>query len=303
MINFIFIQTFKFQTEENLKKEIMLYQELISKNIRITLPDYLKIVNDSSIKNNYVLFEIKKPNYFYIKEDFIKNQIKDKMLLLLYWDIIIIFSVAILYYLTIYRTLDREKQYLKTVEAVFLVFSHKLRNFLATTKINIELLNKGKKDALTRLVNINKMLETDLNNISKITEKLSINSYSKENVDIVKLIENIIEDFDLKNSFYIKKYGKKIYATCTKDEVYNALYLIFDNTKNYGLNRITIKSGLYKNLKYLLIKNNINNSNTSKDVHKGLGVGLNIAEKLLSKNRFKLKWRSTTKDFCIKISF
>lgn len=298
MINIIFIQTFKTQAEENLKKEIKLYQKLIINKIKTDLPDYLKITNKEFKYDNYVVFEIQKPYYFYVKSSFIRDIAKDKLFLLLYWDMIIILSVALLYYLTIYRTIDREKQYLKTLETVFLVFSHKLRNFFTSSKINLELIKKGKLESVERLISSNNLLENDLNNILNISEKLNTRSFQKENLDIKEAINSTIDQINLSENFKIKIRGKEFIIKGIKDDIYNSLFLIFDNIKKYGLKKISIKFTIYKGKKYLIIKNDVNQNLKSS----GLGVGLSVAEKLMQKNGFKLSWKSS-KNFSLKIRF
>jgi len=298
MINIIFIQAFKTQAEENLRKEIALYQKLIENRIKIDPPGYLRITDKTFGESKYIMFEIKKPYYFYVKSTYIKDLVKNKVFLLLYWDMIIILSIALLYYLTIYRTIDREKQYLKTVETAFFVFSHKLRNYLASTKINIELIKKGRYEPVDRLISSNKLLENDLNNILKITEKLNIKSFQTQNISIKETINSIIHELKLTENFEIKIRGEDFFIKVVKEDIYNSLFLIFDNTKKYGLKKILLKFTTYKGKKYLIIKNDVNQNIKSA----GLGVGLSIAEKLMEKNNFKLSWKGN-KDFTVKINF
>jgi len=298
MINIIFIQAFKTQAEENLRKEIALYQKLIENRIKIDPPEYLRITDKTFGEGKYIMFEIKKPYYFYVKSTYIKDLVKNKVFLLLYWDTIIILSVALLYYLTIYRTIDREKQYLKTVETAFLVFSHKLRNYLASAKINIELIKKGRFEPIDRLISSNKLLENDLNDIFKITEKLNIKSFQKQNISIKETINSIINELKLTENFEIKIKGEDFFIKGVKEDIYNSLFLIFDNAKKYGLKKIFLKFTTYKGRKYLIIKNDVNQSTKSA----GLGVGLSVAEKLMQKNNFKLSWKGN-KYFTVKINF
>ncbi|MBZ4672608.1 MAG: hypothetical protein JG762_838 [Deferribacteraceae bacterium] len=298
MINIIFIQAFKTQAEENLKREITLYQKMIQNKIKVNLPDYMRITDKSFGQEKYILFEINKPNYFYVKSTYIRDLVKDKLFLMLYWDMIIILSVALLYYLTIYRAIDREKQYLKTIETAFLVFSHKLRNYLASAKINLELIKKGKHEPVERLITSHLLLENNLNNILKITEKLNTKSFQKQNLNIKEIIHSIILELQISDKFDVKIRGRNFYVKGIKNDVYNSLYLIFDNIRKYGLKKISIKFVMFKGKKYVIIVNDINPDIKSA----GLGVGLTVAEKLMQKNGFRLSWKGN-KNFWVKIKF
>lgn len=299
MINIIFINTFKEEVEEYLRKEIALYQKLVlNKNIDIPIPHYLEITNTSIKKNNYVLFEINKSYYYYVKSDYIKNLLNDKILLLLYWDIIIILSIVLLYYLTLFRAVDREKTYLKNFEIIFLVFSHKLRNYLTSSKLNLELIKKGKSEVADRLIFSNNLLENDLNNIFNFINKIEINQIKREKFSLEELLCKLLKTLNLTDTLSVKINIKNFYIKGFYNDIYQSFYLIFDNIQKYAHKNLYIRAGNFKNKNYIILKNDI-----KEDTNSGLRVGLSVAEKLLEKNRVSVNWKKGKKYFIVKIKF
>jgi len=298
MINFIFINTFKSAAEENLRKEITLYQKLITKNIDVSIPHYLEITNSSLKKNGYTLFEIDKQSYFYVKSDYIKNLLKDKISLLLYWDIIIILSIALLYFLTIYRVIDREKAYLKNFEIIFLVFSHKLRNYLTSAKVNLEMIKKGKSEVADRLIFSNSLLESDLNSLFNFVNKIDVNYTKREKINVKDLVFKLIKELKLSEIFSLRYNINNFYITGFYNDIYQSFYLLFDNIRQHACKNLYIRAGSFRNKNYIILKNDIR-----EDTNAGLRVGLSVAEKLLEKNKTSIKWKKDKKYFIVKIKF
>lgn len=297
MINLIFIFSYKIEIEDQLKKEIPLYLTLKATNKKFKLPDYLLIENKLSFKKDYTLFNLNGEKYIYIKSSYIKDKLKDKLFIIFYWDMIAIFSVAILYYLVLYRLIIKEKNYLKNFEILLLIFSHKLRNFLTTSKLNLHLIKTENRVPLERLIHAHENLTKDLENIQYFIKRLPTQNQSKNKINIPNLIKSLMDELELNKHFSIKFNFSEIYINAPYQDIYFALYLLFDNILKHAGQNVTIKCGKIKKLKYLIIKNDINENET-----KGLGVGLNVVEKLLTTHGFKIK-RKITSTFTIAIKF
>lgn len=297
MINLIFIKTFKIYVEETLAREIALYQTIIEKGIALKLPDYLKVSREDFLDKNYTLFEMKKDKFFFVKSDHIRDIIGDKVKLLLYWDFIILLSVVLLYYLTLYRMMERNNSYLKTFETILMVFSHKLGNYLSIARINTELLKSGNMNAIQRLENSNTYLEKDLNDIKGFVSRVNISGDLVKEIDFGDIVSKTIDELGIKDSKSVKIHLKKIHFTSVLDDISFGVYLVLDNAKKYSFSQIHVRTGIFNGIKYFIIRNNI-----SKDEKSGLGVGLEVSSKLFGKNGHKLTWHSG-KNFSVRVVF
>ena len=210
MINLIFIKTFKTYVEETLVREIALYQTIMEKGIIPKFPDYLRVSKEDFLDKNYTLFEIKKDKLFFVKSDYVRDIIGDKVKLLLYWDFIILLSVVVFYYLTLYRMMGRNNRYLKTFETILMVFSHKLGNYLSAIRINTELLKSGNIGALQRIERSNEHLEKDLNDIKSFVNRVKVRGDLLEDIDFLDLVVKTAEELGLKESITVKTPLKKI---------------------------------------------------------------------------------------------
>lgn len=290
MINLIFIKTFKNYVEETLVKEISLYQSLIEKGVTVKLPYYMQVTKGDSLDADYTLFEVKKDKFFFIRSDYLREIIGGKVRLMLYWDIVILFSVVLLYYFTLYRAMEKNNRYLRTFETVLMVFSHKIGNYLSISKLNIELLKSGNTNALKRIQDSNIFLEQDFNNIKDFVGRLNLKEHAVERLNLAEIIQKTSAELSIEIQKNVRKNLKNIYVNGIYDDIAFGTYLIMDNAKKYSSDIIHLRAGTFRGKKYFFIRNDV-----SSDTKSGLGVGLEVASKLFVKNGHKLSWKSGKK--------
>ncbi|MCX8084070.1 MAG: hypothetical protein N3C60_04030 [Calditerrivibrio sp.] len=295
MINFIFIQSIKIQTEELLRQEIIYYKRLSKNNIPFEYPDYLKISKNEVSVRNFILFEVDKPNYFYVKKDFFVERIRNKVYLMIYWDFFILLAISLLYYFTVHKMLLKQKRLANSFETILMIFSHKLRNFLSIQKINIELIKSSNLNAAKRIEESCKSLGTDLEGMEKYIKKINLYSENVQEVDLKTFISGFIKTFFTKE-LVIKDRLKDLKIEVNIYDLEFLVFLLFDNISKYSGKFFLVKNGVFRGKKYLILVNDYGENNSS-----GLGVGLSVAEMLCKKNNFKIKWRKKESVFVVVI--
>ncbi len=298
MINLVFVISYKQEMENYLRKEINLYLHLLNSNESIAIPKYLKIEDDLLVNINYSLFQINNNKYVFIRTSYFKNKIKNKIYLILYWDLIALLSVAILYYILLHRFILTEKNYQKNFEIMLLIISHKLRNFMTSSKINLQLMETDNQNAFERLKKSHKVLETDVKYISTFLKSLPNSEFKPVKINIARVIKNILDEFPNLDEKVIRVNTKNVNIIASKYDIYFSFYLLFDNLMKYSNKNAFIRCGEINKLKYFIIKNDIKN-----DIEEGLGVGLNAAEKIFEKYNFKMKYRIKKNSFVVSIKF
>lgn len=294
MINLIFIMTINGEIEDNLRQEIKNYQILLKHNIPFDYPEYLKISKNEMDGKRYTLFEIDKPNFFYVKNSYFNERIKNKIYLMVYWDFIILVVISLLYYFTVHRMILKEKRIRSSFEAILLIFSHKLRNYLSTQKINLELLKGINHSAVKRIEESYNSLNTDITAMENYVRDINIASDRIEGINLKNLLEDkLISNEDIK----IKLKTSDLVVKGNRYDLEFLLFLLIDNINKYAKSFVYIRCGIYNQRKYLVFLNDIADKKTG-----GLGVGLSLGEILCRKNGFSMRWKKN-RCFIVLITF
>ncbi|MGB9731091.1 MULTISPECIES: hypothetical protein [Calditerrivibrio] len=294
MINLIFIMTINGQIEDNLRQEIRNYQILLKHNIPFDYPEYLKISKNEMDGKKYTLFEVDKPNFFYVKNSYFQERIKDKILLMVYWDFIILMVISLLYYFTVHRMILKEKRVRSSFEAILLIFSHKLRNYLSTQKINLELLKGLNNSAVSRIEESYNRLNTDISAMENYVRNINIASEKIEEINLNNLLKDILI-FNKKLKIKVKT--SDLMVKGNRYDLEFLLFILMDNINKYAKSFVYIRSGIYKRRNYLLFLNDITDKQSG-----GLGVGLSLGEILCRKSGFRMRWKKN-RYFIVLITF
>lgn len=282
-----------------LKEQLVVHSKLLAKSyvspkgdIRDNIPKFIKISEKYDINSNYEFVD-KFSNYFIsIKREYYSEKLKNHLLLLFMWEVILILSISILYFFTAYRMIQYRENFSKSFEVMLFVLGHKLKNFLSGQRINLEILGNQHSiddNPIRRLKIANKNLEFELDNIRTFVANFK---KMKSGSNVLDFCSEIKEQWKELNTENIEKnvtfnLQKAIRHRCNHQDIKYALYLILDNCVKYGQSKIIIRTFVFKKQKYIAFINDIDES-----IPRGLGVGLEIAEMLLRRNNISLNWKS-----------
>lgn len=283
MINLIFIKSIRMLIEDSLRQEIINYQILIRNNIPFNYPEYLKITKNEVNNKSYILFEVDKPNYFYVNSKYFTDKLKDKIFLMIYWDFIILLVISLLYYFTVHKMISRERRLKNSFETILLIFSHKLRNYLSTQKINLELLRDVNSTAVARLENSYQSLNSDITAMENYIRNINITS---EKYEEVSFKDFLMEKLKFQDELRLVLRGNNFKVRLNIYDFEFIIFLLLDNVSKYAKNSMYVRCGVFKDKKYFCFINDVKDNGKH-----GLGVGLTLAEMLCRKNGFKMRWK------------
>ena len=331
MLNAIFLYSFKTEIQKRISLEVDRHHEL-SQYTTPGKPVYLKISNKNIFIPGYELYDIKGRHKYYVEKSYFRQEVRGKLLLMFYWDAVIIFSVSVLYYFTAYRLIKNRENYSKSFEIILLVLGHKLKNYLAGQRVNAEIIDrdtagsvitqpskdlqkvqvrdlnyKSIQNAVNRIKIGNRMLTAELENIFSFVKKFGIQNDTKaekntpkgflnQKLNISEILDNVEKEYYETQVSYvgISSGTKKI-------------------KKKINLKRVNVNYDDMKFILFLLMDNAYKYSESfiyiragvyrrkrylfisndfGNSVESGLGVGLSVAEQLCRKNGMKLSWNA-----------
>jgi signal transduction histidine kinase len=170
---------------------------------------------------------------------------------------------------------------------MLLTITHKLGNFLSIYRVNIEILSeKCSSKALERLDNAYSIMEKDFSFVTKSLKRLSFQQKEEKKLNVKNKILEVLSFFgqSLKDK-NVSVSISDVYVKMDEHDLENILFSIFENIAKYSKKNIHIKMCKDKKYVYIFIRNDF------KSVSKGSGIGLKLAEFLVSQYGGELKTR------------
>lgn len=213
------------------------------------------------------------------------DQLKEFFYYVLLWELILVIVVSYVFY-ELFRRYKRHKQEVSEFQDILVkAVSHRMGNFLAVQKVNVELLRqKNSPRALDRIEEATLRFENDFQQLLKIMDDFSFEERKKETLDFKTLTENILPRFAQEKKLEVKS---KLHTAGFKGnilEVQTLLFILLENAVKYAGSRIIIRTGRANGRPYFYLKNDKNPK-----VTKGTGIGSNIASRLCSRNDLFLR--------------
>jgi len=284
-INLVAVLFFKYNIETQIYRETRLYVEAYKYNPSVKLPSYVKIFDKIPDTNRYEIIGIANGKYIVLDKYFKNEKTKEFALTLLLWDAVLILSIMLLLYFTIVRYIKRDEYLRKYLEILILTITHKLGNFLSIQRINIDLIkSKCGLKAVNRLENAYSLIEKDFKFTIRTLKNLESSEKNITTVNLKDVIEDILYHFieNLKEREVYTRL-KNIYIKIDPNDIENILFTLVENAVKFSEKKIYIKMcGKEKDV-YIFIKNDVGT------VNKGAGVGLEIAEFLISQYGGEIK--------------
>jgi two-component sensor histidine kinase len=284
LINAVSVVYFKFNLENSISKEINCYKRIFKYDPYFTPPSYLIINKITSLSKDYEIVGKVDDYYIFLKKSYKTQKLKSFASTLFIWEGIIVISLILIMYLTIINFLKKEEENLKFLEILVLSITHKIGNFLAIQKLNIDILKMkcSEEKAVYRIEENYKFIEKDfkitLESIQnlKSSEKKKLINIKDVITEIVKNFEDVLKEKDLKLKL------KDCYIKISEIDAENIIFNLIENSVKYSKKSIYIKVCCTQKYFYLIIKNDISEQN------KGTGIGLEIVKYLLQKNNGRL---------------
>jgi signal transduction histidine kinase len=202
----------------------------------------------------------------------------------------IVVFILLLFYYTAYRYIKREEDTKDLLNILLLALTHRLGNFLASQKVNLELMD----DSLParRLRESLSILEKAYENTMKAIE--SLRSGQEEHRQSINMADLLLDVALL----YGEKAGKDIRLQVNSGVRVRANYsylkmlidLLIDNAVKYSGKRVYIRLLNYKGRNILVVRNDMGVRNS--ESREGSGMGLRIAKFISDKLGFDIRIRT-----------
>ncbi len=284
LINTISIIYFKFNLESSILKEINCYKKIFEYDPYFTPPPYILINKITAINKDYEVVGKVKDYFIFLKKDYKKQKLKSFASTLFIWEAIIVISLIFVMYATIINFIKKEEENINFLEFLILSITHKIGNFLAIQKLNIEILKLKypEEKAVNRIEENYRFIEKDFKITLESIQNLK-KTQKKKLINFKDIVEQTVKNFEdvLKN----KKLNlrlKDCYLKISEIDAENIVFNLIENSVKYSQKSITIKICCTSKYFYLIIKNDIS------EQKEGTGIGLEIVRYLLEKNNGKL---------------
>lgn len=275
-LNFVAVRLHKAELMEGLWEEVELHLALYARGGH-RLPPYI-IVSDLPVKGeDLVLYDPSFEGKF-VFVDFgpVKARLRNFSLGLLLWEAFLVLSLSYLFYKVLWRFLKEREQNRRFLELVLLILSHRLGNFLATQRVNLEILREGGPGALERLSETYDQMERQFRRTVDLIRSFPMGMQEKEEIDLKELIRESLKPFgpglDGKR---VNLHLEGITVRAPKAEVEMVFNLLLENAVRYS--RSYVEVGLTKDERgvEIRIKNDI-----LQGISGGSGIGLELARRL-----------------------
>ena len=285
-INIVSITFYRYSLNKTFTQHLETEIELKRYNERHLLPEYIKISEKPILAPNWTPFpQTINGKPVYVNWMPVYQQIKKFALLVFLWEVALALALTFLFYKLLWIHLKEREENRNFLEILLLGISHKLGNFLAAQRLNLEILKqKYSLEAVKRLERGYGTIEKDFRHILKIIKNFKSYLRKKEKINLKLLIEDIITTFkeELQNKS-LRLHLAPIEIFAVKAEIETIFYILIENAIKYAQTAICINLALQDKTVSLIIKNDINPM-----IPKGSGVGLDLAQRLATKNQIRL---------------
>jgi len=276
---------FKYNIESQIYRETKLYLEIYKYNPGVILPPYIKTFDHLPSGKEYEIIGMSDGKYIAFDRNYKDRKLESFATTLLMWEAVLVVSLMILVYFTIVKYIKKEEYIRQYLEILILTITHKLGNFLSIQRLNIDLIkSKCRLKAVNRLENAYSLMEKDFKFTIKTLKNLGESEKTISTVNLKDMIEDVLHHFieNLKDK-KVRLKLKDIYIKADPNDLENVLFSVIENAVKFSEEKIYIKMCNNKKNIYIFIKNDVGS------VSKGAGVGLQIAEFLLSQYGGEIK--------------
>lgn len=296
VINIVAILSYKRIIEESLLREAALHKSLIAIVKSYQIPEYIKIT-DKELEE-FSKIGVTDGKFILVKNSYILDKTVRFGILLFVWEIALVVSLNYILYITIVRYIKRREEFERLLGAIVLSISHKIGNFLSSQRINLQILKDTNNPAVDRLFSAYSFMERDFKRLTKTLRELSFIEESKEKVDIMELIGDIVGQLEsLGNKRKIILSGRNVSVNYNRIKLENILFPVIENAFFYSKDFVHIKVCLREGVS-VVVRNDIGK------LSGGSGVGEALAKYLLETEggEFKKKFGEKYYTVVIKLS-
>ncbi len=263
---------------DGLWRDAELQLKLLASKKDHQLPPYIRVSEVPLEGKDLALFD---PNFegkfVFLDLSEAKRKLRNFALGLLLWEAFLVLSLSYLFYKLLWRYLREREQSRQFLELMLLVLSHRLGNFLATQRVNLEILREGMVPAaLERLQQAYSYMEDQFRRTMELIRDFPKGAEKAERVDLKKLLQHTLEPFE--EAFKDKRLElelEEIEVKVHRADLEMMLHLLVENTARYSRSYVRISLRKEEKGARLVLENDI-----ASDAPRGSGLGIELARRL-----------------------
>jgi signal transduction histidine kinase len=300
ILNITAISLYRFSLKENFYRSAEMELKMARYQKSYSLPPYIKISKKPLLdKNLELLPQTLNGKFVYLDWSLGYKKIKDLAINLFLWETALVLSLTFLFYKILWVHLKEREENRIFLEMILLTLSHKLGNFLATQRLNIEILKETTSPAaLNRLEKSYMFIEKEFKHTLNIIKNFKAGSREREKINLKSLVESTLVEFeDVLKDKELKSDLADVIITGCKTDIEMIFYLVIENAVKYAKRQIFIQLKKGDNFVSYLIKNDID-----PQIPKGSGIGLALVRQLTQKHKIEFTPREENRYFIVKFS-
>lgn len=275
-LNVVAINSYKVELMKDLREEVEL-RLMLFREEKVPLPPYLLLSDKPLAGNGWVLYSASYDGKFVLLDiSPVRKKLKDFTFAVFLWEGALVLGLSYLLYRLLGRYLREKERTREFLELLLLALSHRLGNFLAAQRVNLEILKQRPSgDVIMRLEEAYNHIEDQFRRTMELVRLLPEGEEETE-VDLKEVVEKTLEPFkgalkgkDLK----LELFPLRIAFPPTVLEM--AIQPLIENAAKYSNRwvRITLKKD--EGIPMLVIENDIGDAEVT-----GSGLGLELARKI-----------------------
>ena len=231
-----------------------------------------------------------------IKEDYFQERLNSLMKKILFLEFLLILTLVSLYQAVVEGYIKKLEKKEGWVRQLILSLTHRLGNFMATQKVLLALLKKtyGEDENLKRMEKSLTKAQRDFSiftNLAREDKTITI-----EYLNLREHVEEVLNYFDDELAKKRLKVSlKDMFVRMDRTDLDDVLYNLVGNALKHSKSFVHIKICL--KARTLIIRND-----TSQQDRPGMGIGLELVQRIIDKYRFKLNLRYR-KNYTVFVSF
>jgi len=285
-MNFIGILYIRDVLREEIRTQAHLYSKLILYNRAEKLPPHVKVSETPLPPQGYGFILYTGKHYVFVSDDYVRSRLYGYALSLFLWEAGLVVMLMSLFYLTLVRSIRTERDLTDLLNVMLLSLTHRLGNFLASQKINAELLEDS--PPVRRLKRSLQDLDRSYHRTFSLLETLQKErNVREEKLDLEKMVRDAISSHrDTDRSLRLDAPAAKLWLKANPVYVELLISLLVENALKYSRSRVHVKLCRSRSGKpILLIRNDVSGKEG------GTGIGLQIVRFIAERIGADLKIR------------
>jgi len=298
VINFISVSSYRSQLYQKVKSEADLYQVLLLYDLDIQLPRYFKLFKE--LPTDYQTWEILgkvKEHFLVLNKKEVNREILRYALFLFAWELPVLLLTIFVVYKATSLYLKRERESKEFVKLFFLLFTHKLGNFLSLDRLSIELLLQkyGNDRSLLRLKRSYELLEDDFKKSLNYMKAFEENE-EPEVVDVSTVLKELIYKY---HAYYplrrVEVLLQPLKVKARRGDIENLFQLLIENAFKYSSSFVKVEARKSGKGYLVSITNDLGSAPS------GSSIGLKMAQFLAERLNWSVEVHPGSKEFIVDI--